>query len=363
MSESEDQDKQHDPTQKKLDDARKKGEVPRSVDLTTAATYGGFLICAFTFGAASIVSLGSALSGILEQAGPLAEGVFSGHQQSVIGGLIMIVIGATSPWFLFPALAAILSVVAQKSFLVTPDKIQLKLNRISLLSNAKNKFGRNGLFEFAKSFFKLLIYSIVLGIFLLYSTPEILGSLYLEPTMVTSVLAQMCLSFLVIVLVVSGLVGVVDFVWQSAEHVRKNRMSRKELTDESKQSEGDPHMKQQRRQKGYEIAMNQMLAQIPASDVVIVNPQHYAVVLKWSRKAGAAPVCVAKGVDGIAARIREIASESAVPIHRDPPTARALYSAVEIGDEIHPDHYKAVAAAIRFAEAMTKKAGVSGWQK
>jgi flagellar biosynthetic protein FlhB len=115
-------------------------------------------------------------------------------------------------------------------------------------------------------------------------------------------------------------------------------------------------MKQERRQRAYDIAMNQMMADIPEADVVIVNPTHYAVALKWDRARGTAPKCVAKGVDEIAAKIREIAAEHGVALHSDPPTARAIHATVEIGDEIRPEHYRAVAAAIRFAEAMRKKA-------
>lgn len=102
--------------------------------------------------------------------------------------------------------------------------------------------------------------------------------------------------------------------------------------------------------------MNQMLADVPEADVVVVNPTHYAVALKWSRLPGEAPVCVAKGVDEIAARIREKAQEAAIPIHRDPPTARALHAIVEIGQEIPEEQYRAVAAAIRFADAMRQRA-------
>lgn len=115
-------------------------------------------------------------------------------------------------------------------------------------------------------------------------------------------------------------------------------------------------MKQQRRQKGVEIAMNQMLAAVPDADVIVVNPTHYAVALKWDRSVGGAPECIAKGVDEIAARIRERAQENAIPIHSDPPTARALFSSVEIGEQIPRDHYEAVAAAIRFADRIKKMA-------
>jgi flagellar biosynthetic protein FlhB len=147
-----------------------------------------------------------------------------------------------------------------------------------------------------------------------------------------------------------------DFLWQRAQFLRRQRMSLKELRDESKETEGDPHTKQMRRQKGYDIAMNQMLSDVPDADVIVVNPEHYAVALTWARSDGTAPVCVAKGVDEIASRIREVAIESGVPIYRDPPTARALFATMEIGDEIPVDHYRAIAAAIRFADAIREKA-------
>ncbi|MGC8201125.1 EscU/YscU/HrcU family type III secretion system export apparatus switch protein [Aliiroseovarius sp. PTFE2010] len=357
MAEGEDEDKQYEPSQKKLDDARKKGEVPRSTDLTTAAAYGGFIIAAAALGQSSMMSLGSVLQGLVGKADSAAQLMFEGSGQVLAGGIMLDVLWAIAPLFLIPALFALVSTIAQKSFVVAPQKLAPKLSRISVLSNAKNKFGRSGLFEFAKSFFKLSIYGLVLGVYLWTKIPQILATLSLSPGMVTVVLLKLVMNFLLIVLAIAGAIGAVDFLWQYSEHMRKNRMSRKEMTDEQKQAEGDPHVKQQRRQRGYEIAMNQMLADVPTADVIVVNPEHYAVALKWDRGAGSAPVCVAKGVDEIAARIRELANENGIPIHRDPPTARALHASVEIGQEIHPEHYAAVAAAIRFAEDMRKKMG------
>jgi len=188
--------------------------------------------------------------------------------------------------------------------------------------------------------------------------PNMLAAMALTPGQVTVTLLQLCISLLGIVLVIAISLGVLDFTWQRAEHMRKNRMSRKELTDETKNAEGDPHMKQQRRQKGVAIAMNQMLSDVPEADVIIVNPTHYAVALKWDRLNPGAPVCVAKGVDLVAARIREIANDAGVPIHSDPPTARALHATVDVGQEISRDHYKAVAAAIRFADRIRRAARI-----
>jgi flagellar biosynthetic protein FlhB len=133
-------------------------------------------------------------------------------------------------------------------------------------------------------------------------------------------------------------------------------MSRKEVMDEYKESEGDPHFKAARRQRAQDIATNRMLADVEGADVVIVNPTHYAVALRWDRGKGGAPVCVAKGVDEIARVIRERAALHGVPVHSDPPAARSIYAAVELGQEIRIEHFRAVAAAIRFADAMRKKA-------
>jgi len=352
---SEDDDKQHEPTQKKLDDARKRGEIARSADLNTAASYGGVLLVALAMGATTLPVFAQILANMLGDADRISKVFFNDSAHPVAGGMMQSLILAIGPWFVIPGILVILSILVQRSFVVAPDKLAPKMSRISVLSNAKNKFGRSGLFEFAKSFSKLMIYSLVLAVFLKGKLSEILGTVHLPPAMITSVLSQLLVEFLSVVLVIALAIGAIDFMWQKAEHTRRNMMSRKDMTDEAKQSEGDPHVKQQRRQKGYEIAMNQMLADVPDANVVIVNPTHFAVALKWDRSAGAAPICVAKGVDEIAARIREVAMESAVPVHRDPPTARALFATVEIGQEIPPDHYQAVAAAIRFAEQLRKK--------
>ncbi len=350
-----DSEKSFEPTQKKLDDARRKGEIAKSQDVSVAAGYLGLTLAFLTVGASTILSAGNGLMVLLDQADELAPLVFDGNPSTPIGGIMQEVALSISPWFAVPILAVVLSIIAQRAFLVTPSKVAPKLSRINPISNAKNKFGRNGLFEFGKSFAKLVIYSICLSFFLKARMAEMASAIQLDAMMVPALLGRLMLEFLMIVIVVAASIAVVDYFWQHAEHIRKNMMTRKEMTDEQKESEGDPYMKQQRRQKGQEIAMNQMLADVPNADVVMVNPTHYAVALKWSRLPGAAPVCVAKGVDEVALKIREVAQESAVPIHRDPPATRALHAVVEIGQEIPPDQYQSVAAAIRFADAMRER--------
>ncbi len=356
---SEDAEKEHEPSQKRLDDAREKGEIARSPDLTAAAAWGGLVLACAAMGGDALRAAGEAAQVLLDQADRLAPMMAEGGAAPLAGTLLRFGT-ALLPFFAFPALAALACVMAQRAFLVTPSKLMPDISRISPMAGAKNKFGRTGLFEFGKSFVKLCLISAILGWFLAGRAQEIIATLYLDPALAFALTLRLLLRFLVIVLLISVVIGGVDYFWQRFEHLRRNRMSRQEMLDEHKSSEGDPHTKAQRRQRGMEIAMNRMLADVPKADVVVVNPTHYAVALKWDRAGGKAPVCVAKGVDEIAARIREKAAEAGVPIHRDPPTARALHATLDLGDTIHPDHYRAVAAAIRFAEAMRKKAKERG---
>lgn len=356
MSTDDDTDKSFDPTPEKLRKAREKGEIAKSADLSVVAGYMGLVLGLIIVGQSGLFDFGTALMVLIDQSEQISDLVFNGSPSAPFGGVFATVALAMAPIFVLPAAAVIITVLAQRAFVVTPSKLKPKLSRLSIISNAKNKFGRNGLFEFAKSFTKLLIYSICLGFFLRANLPEIVATSGVDLRLSAGLMMTLLIRFMFIVVAIALLIGGIDYMWQYHEHQRKNRMSRKEIQDETKDAEGDPHMKNQRRQRGQEIAMNQMLGDVPDADVVIVNPTHYAVALSWDRLPGSAPICVAKGVDEIAAAIRAKAQESGVPIHSDPPTARALHATVEIGTEIPEEQFRAVAAAIRFAEEMRKKA-------
>ena len=352
----EDDEKQNEPSEKKLEDARKKGAVPRSLDLNTAASYGGMLLAGGAFGAASLQQFADFGASLLDQADSLAPIFFKDGNPALSGGIIDATGRASWPWFIVPAVIVLLSILSQRSLIFAPTKLEPKLSRISLLSNAKNKFGRTGLFEFFKSAVKLFLISAILAVFINARLEEIVYSLVYDPGVVTRLFLDLGFQFLAVVAIVSVVIGGVDYAWQYSDHMRRNRMSHKELKEETKEAEGDPYQKQQRRQRGMEIASNRMLRDVPDASVVIVNPTHYAVALKWDRGKGSAPLCVAKGTDEIASRIREIAHETGIPIHSDPPTARALHASVAIGAEIEEEHYQPVAVAIRFAEDMRARA-------
>jgi flagellar biosynthetic protein FlhB len=355
--EQDDSDKTHEATEHKLAQAREEGEFARSADLNTAGSYAGFLLASLAVGAGSVDAAGSLMMRLLDQPDRLAPLVFSGGAgMAALGGLLAGVAWALAAFFVLPGGVALVSVVAQRSLVFAPAKLEPKLSRINPIENAKNKFGPTGLFEFAKSTVKLIAFSALLGVFLAGQLPRMAAALHAEPGQIGAVMARMSIAFLAVVMVLALLIGVADFFWQRFDHARRHRMSHKEMRDEHKDHEGDPQMKQQRRQRALEIASGRMMEDVPKADVVIVNPTHYAVALRWSRAPGAAPVCVAKGVDHIALRIRTLAHENGVPVHHDPPVARALHAETDIGQEIDPRHYRAVAASIRFADAMRRKA-------
>lgn len=343
-----------DPTEKKLSDARNKGDIPRSADLAAAASFLGFALVLSLLGPDMVARSASVLTSALQNAPDLSAQMLGPGGGGLVLSYLSNALLALVPLFAMPAALVILVVFAQQGWSFSLDKLAPKASRIAPLSVAKNKFGPTGLFEFAKSFVKLLVFGAALALYLVYNAEDILSALALSPIIAVTLLGQQVVGFLAAVFVIAAIVAVIDYFWQVYDHRRKLMMSRQEVVDEAKDSEGDPHLKQARRQRGMDIASQRMMADVPLADVIIVNPQHYAVALKWSRESLGAPVCVAKGVDHIAARIREVAGENDIPIHRDPPTARAIFATVEVGEEIQTEHYRAVAAAIRFAEAARK---------
>lgn len=354
MSED-DAEREHEPTPKRIEEARRKGDVVRSPDLAAAAASAGFAVAAWLFGPAALKRAGD---GALAIFGLVSPGAAADRPL----GPALSMTAAFLPLFALPAAAVLTVLLAQRAIVFAPDKLRPKLSRIDPLSNARQKFGRGGLAEFAKSFAKLLIFSLILGVFIANELPRMLAAQAMDPRLSILSVLPLLTAFLLVMVSAAGAIGALDWLWQRHEFLRRNRMTRQEILDESKDSEGDPQMKGQRRRRAEAIATRRMLTEVPRADVVIVNPTHYAVALKWQRGSGRAPACVAKGVDEIAARIRETAASSGVPVRSDPPAARAIYASVEIGREILPEHYAAVAAAIRFAEAMRLKAR-NGWRR
>ncbi|MFQ5562450.1 MAG: flagellar biosynthesis protein FlhB [Parvularculaceae bacterium] len=352
---NEGEDKSHDPTPQKIRKSREKGDVPYSSEVTTAATYGAFFLALFIFAGWSATNISAQLALFLQRPEDFGAALTTPGSDAPIQDLFARLVVAAAPLFLFLALATILSLVGQQAIAWGPSKIKPKLSRISIVSNAKQKYGPNGLFEFLKSAIKLTAIMAVLLIGFKDRFVELPALSALPAKAFPTVMLRESVFFIGLITITAVGIAAIDLPWRRHQHHKKLMMTFQELKKENKETEGDPEMKGARRDRAKTLATNRMMSDVPKSDVVIVNPTHYAVALAWDREQGAAPVCVAKGVDEIAARIREAAATAGVPIRRDPPTARSIYAVVDIGKEIKKEHYAAVAAAIHYADQIQKK--------
>ncbi|MBU3028619.1 flagellar type III secretion system protein FlhB [Paracoccus marinaquae] len=353
MSEEND-DKPFEATEQKLRKARERGDVPRSTELNAGAMYLGAWL-AFAVGAGFAVQQWlSMASRAMGAEGWPVEPVFA-----LAGALGRYAGMALIGLILIPTFAIAVGLIAQRALIFAPQKLAFDVNRINPVKTAGQKFGVSGLMTFAISLGKAAL--VCVGGWYLFSShlDRLAGSAMTGGAWVGE-LGFLLAQVLLLAVAVSAVFAVLDMLWKWFDHRRKNRMTRKEMLDEHKDAEGDPHLKAARRQRAVDLAMKQMLADVARADVIIVNPTHYAVALEWKRGSGRAPVCLAKGTDEVAARIRDRARESKVPIWSDPPCARAIHATVGIGEEIRHDHFAAVAAAIRFAEKMREKAR-AGW--
>lgn len=350
------QEKSYEATPRKLEQARKKGELPRSTDAQAAAGYLGLATGIAAIGGWSITYLGETLSTFLARPNEMAALMTTGAAPDLSLQIFGRIAAATVPIVAFPAILILVLLTVQRAIVIAPDKLHFKLSRISPVANAKQKYGIHGLVEFLKSCVKLTAVLGVLALAISSETDRLAQYVRIDPRFLPTLLAEQFWNIMTGVLILALVVGVADYLWQRHQHLRKMRMSHQEMRDEGKQSDGDPHMRQARRERGRAIANNRMLNEVPKADVVIVNPEHYAVALKWNRARGNVPVLVAKGVDEIARAIRARAERAGVPIHSDPPTARSIHALVELNHAIDSEHYKAVAAAIVFADKVRAKA-------
>lgn len=352
---NENEEKTLEASQHKLEKAKEKGQIPRSQDLNFAFSFGGLVSGIWLLGSWMVENVGVHFKEFIRNIGNSSQSDHIHHAWAETGHLFYEIAPYLAAWLFIPTLFVVLSIALQRSFLFTGDKIKPKLSRVSLAENAKNKFGRSGLFEFAKNGSKMLLFTSIFATYLIIIFPNIISFSSLEGRRASIQLLSELDKIMHIILIVSIIFGGIDYFWKISEHRRINRMSHKEMRDELKGLEGDPFIKQARRQKAEELAFFNSVQNVKEADVVIVNPTHFAVALKWSRDPGSAPNCIAKGTDEIAARMREMAGQHCVPIFSDPPTARAIFATVEIGQEIQPAMYAAVATAIRFADNIQNK--------
>ena len=253
-----------------------------------------------------------------------------------------------APVFGLTLIAASVSGFVQHGFLLTTDKLQPKLENISLLKGVKRMFSLKSIVEFIKGILKMAIVGAVAFALIEPQMERITSAIYMAPSDILYLLWTLALRMIAGVCAVVTLIAGVDFLYQRFEFHKSMRMSKQDIKDEMKQTEGDPIIKSRLRQLRIEKSRKRMMAAVPEADVVITNPTHYAVALKYTSGEMAAPVVVAKGLDNIALRIRQVAKDSDVPIVENPPLARALHGGVKIDQAIPEDYYRAVAEVIGY---------------
>jgi len=338
--------KTEEPTQKKLDDARRKGDVIKSMDVPSwAALAGAFSVMAIA-GGWMVSDLGKALLPFIAR--PDAFEV-SGES---LRGVMMSAVASAAPLFLAvlltTAVAGAAGSLLQTGLLFSPEKIKFDLKKLSPLAGFKRLFGIDALFNFVKSVAKLVAIGAVVWWVFKPHARELETLVALDPSALLPFARELLISMFAAVLVFLGLGAGFDYLWQRYRFMSRMRMSKEELKDEYKQSEGDPHVKAKLKQLRMERSRQRMMQAVPRATVIVTNPTHYAVALRYEPGETAAPICVAKGVDALALKIREVAGEHKIPIIEDVPLARALYAAVDVDATIPRQHFEAVAKIIGF---------------
>ncbi|MGC1459812.1 MAG: flagellar biosynthesis protein FlhB [Steroidobacteraceae bacterium] len=340
------QDRTEQPTQKRLDEARRSGQVPRSRDLTTAAvvlTAG----LGMRFAGAGMASgyIGMMKSGLsLSRAQVLDE-------NRLLPDLVALAtqgIIAAAPILALTMVAALLAPLAIGGWNMSFEALVPKFSRLNLLEGMKRLFTVRGLIELLKAYAKFLLVGTIAVVFLRAKTGELLG-LTDEPLNSAIIHATSLTSQALLALAASlGIIAAIDVPLTLRQYLKQLGMSRQEVRQEHRESDGAPEVKGRIRRLQQELARRRMLQEVPKADVVITNPTHYSVALRYDEQRMRAPVVVAKGVDEVAANIRRIATEHKVPVFEAPPLARVLFRDVELNAEVPSTLYVAVAQVLTY---------------
>lgn len=352
---NEGQEKSFEASETKIRQSREKGDTPQSTEANTFMLYTGFAVVILIAGNFIVRQLFTSLSQLLSKPSAYGEALLMDEDGQSLTNVLLSVVAAVSPMFLLLMVSIVISLVIQQAIVVAPDKIKPKLSRISPISNAKQKYGMTGMVEFLKRFIKLSFISVMAGFFFYQAFFTLTGLSGMPSAQILLEMKSVALRLTFYMMIATAFITLIDLPYARFAHMKKLRMTLQEVRDEAKETEGDPYMKSERRGRAQAIINSTMMRDVASADVIIVNPTHYAVALKWARDKGSVPICVAKGVDEVAMRIRERADQHDILIHSDPPCARSLHALVEIGEGIKPEHYAAVAAAIHFADKLKPK--------
>lgn len=344
--------KSEEPTAKKLQDARKEGQVAKSQEIATAFTLLSlFLILRLTYG-----FIGQNFTGIFNRvynAIPDVARTYNGylpvaHIASIINNALLTMLLIAAPYFIVGFLISFLSDFVQVGYKPTSKPLQPKLSKLNPISGMKKIFSTRKLFDLIKSVAKLFLMGIVIytffkgrkeSIFLLYDIP-LKSAIGLMGQLIIEVGLRIALVYMII--------AFADLIYQRRKFKKDMMMTKQEVKDEYKNTEGDPQIKGQIRKRMMQASQRRMMQQLPSADVVITNPTHYAVAIKYDAETADAPIVVAKGEDYLAQRIKDVARENGVVIVENKPLARMLYANVEVGEMVPPELYKAVAEVLAY---------------
>lgn len=353
MSEEDDSSKTEEPTGKRLEKAREEGNVPISQEIKSLLMLIGGLTAIGMFAPKVAGDIRRTLTPFLARPHELPTD-FNGLRDLISGTLLDVGLALLFPVAILVGLA-VLSVYLQVGFVYSPKRIAPSLSKLNIVKGLQQFFSPKRLVEVLKSLAKL---ALIGGALWLVVWPRLDWLLQL-PAMETE--AMLMKTRVLILILVSTIVGVMlavaaaDMFWVRYQNHKKLKMTKQEVKDEHKQAEGDPQVKSRIRAIRMERLRKRMMAAVPSADVVITNPTHFAVALRYKVDEMAAPKVVAKGADLIAKKIREIAEEHDVPMVENPPLARALYASVEVDQFIPPEHYKPVAEVISYVMRLKKK--------
>jgi flagellar biosynthesis protein FlhB len=343
-----------DPTQKRLDDANERGDVAKSQEVNTWFMISGATLVLSTF-SGSIGGIQVPLRNLIANSWMIrtdGPGLLA-----LAKNLEYALLAALGVPLLMLVIAAFAGNMLQHRLVWSGESLKPKLSKISPMSGVKRVFGKQAIANFAKGLFKVVALGSVMTALLWPERHRLESMLRFDPAAVVGAIIGLTLQLLGAVVAMLAVVAIADYFFQYRQWYERQKMSLREMKEEFKQAEGDPHIKARIRQLRQARMKKRMMAAVPKASVIITNPTHYSVALSYERGMPA-PICVAKGADLIALKIREIAGEHNIPIVENVPLARALYAAVDIDEEIPVEHYHAVAEIIGYV--MGLKRGLSG---
>jgi len=345
MAEQDDE-RTEEPTPRKLEQAREKGDIVYSPEVGAALSLiAATAIVAFMAG--PIVSeMAHAFIGFLAM--PDQFSTQPGALAAITGSIGLKLLAMFGLACLALAGAGIAARYIQDVPTFTGEKLSPKLEKLNPVEGFKRVFGKAAVASFLKSLAKLAVVGAAMVWALWPKDASIENMSLLDPWALLPYVQDRVVAMLMALASASALIAVIDYVATRQSYMQRQRMSRREIKEEHRQQDGDPMVKAKLRQIRAERSRRRMMQAVPRADVVITNPTHYAVALKYDRERMNAPFVVAKGVDNVALRIREIAAEAKVPVVENPPLARALHATVDLDDEIAPEHYQAVAEVIGY---------------